>query len=172
MFQQGARLMASQDPDDWERAWEKYLTPLQEKHPDHSHAEEVNEFRQRLEAARAERKAHRPGTLSEGHWFYERAMRLRARGEEAEAQRLLSALVEVFRDDPNEQRWVKRANEELGKPVATDGKELDSLRAALERARNLEAEGKVEQAKSIRKGLAELYRGDKVAERLLKEGAE
>jgi hypothetical protein len=170
MFQRGAALMASENPEDWERAWEKFLTPLEEKHPDHAHAEEVREFRQRLDAARAERKSRRRGALSEAHWFYERAMRLRGRGEEEEAQRLLKALIEAFGDDPGEQRWVDKSKQELDKKPAPDnGKGLEALRAALKRARELEAVGKAQEAKSLRAALAELYKGDKAAEQLLGE---
>jgi serine/threonine-protein kinase len=173
LYRRGAALMASEDPDDWERAWEKFLTPLEEKHPDHAHQEEVEEFRQRLAAARAKRK---PGQatgirrISEARWFYERAMRLRERGQEAEARRMLSALVEAFRGAADERLWVRRAESALEQqPAGPDEKRLAPLREALGRARALEKEGKQAEAQALRRALAELYRDDPAAERLLKE---
>src|SRR6202041_850782 len=35
LFERGARLMASNDPDDWDTAWDKYLEPLETKYPNH-----------------------------------------------------------------------------------------------------------------------------------------
>jgi serine/threonine-protein kinase len=173
LFLRGAALMASNDLDDQERAWEKYLTPLEEKFPDHDHKDQVEEFRQRLLASREERKgqgAIGPWRVSDGRWFYERAMRLRDRGNEKEARRLLQALVEAFRDVPSEQRWVRRAEADLAKQPAERGaKEWAPLREALKRARALEAEGMVDEAKAIRRALGELYKGDAAAEKKLKE---
>jgi serine/threonine-protein kinase len=166
LFRRGAELMASADPDDWERAWDKYLTPLETRHPDHAHADEVREFRRRLlDARRLNAGAHRIG---EARWFYERALRARQRGEEAEARRLLAALVEAFRHAPGEKAWVKRAKDALAQPGgAPPGGGLDALRAALQRARALDAEGQADEAKAVRRGLAELYRGDAAAEKCL-----
>ena len=51
LFRQGARLMESSDPDDWEKAWTRYLEPLEAKFPGHAHREEVDAFKARLEEA-------------------------------------------------------------------------------------------------------------------------
>jgi serine/threonine-protein kinase len=172
LYRRGAELMASGDPDDHERAWDKYLNRLEEKFPDHAHQEEVQEFRRTLIAGRAERKAQRArakGRLSEANWFLEKALRERQRGNEEEARRLLSALAEVFRDDPAEGRWVRRAEEELEKKPVIDGREWGPLLDALKRARDLEKEGKAAQAKALRRALEELYRGDREAEKKLRE---
>jgi serine/threonine-protein kinase len=173
LFQRGAALMASKDPDDWERAWEKYFNRLEEKHPDHDHQAEVEEFRQRLLEARAARLARKtgsaPAALSEGQWFFEKARRLRASGDEAGALRLFKALIEAFRDVPDEAVWVERAEQELKKkPPAADAKKWEALREALERARQLEKNGRGDEARAVRRALAELYRGDAEAEKLLK----
>jgi serine/threonine-protein kinase len=174
LFQRGAALMASKDTDDWELAWQKYLNPLEEKHPDHAHQDEVEEFRQRLLEGRAKRQARKggngPARLPEGQWFLEKARRLRESGDEKGAGRLLKALIEAYRDVPDEAAWVARAEQELkNKPVASDGKRWESLREALERARALEKEGRRVEANAVRRALAELYRGNAEAEKMLKE---
>ena len=48
VFQRGAALMASDDPDKWDEAWRDYLQPLNEKYPDHAHKEEVEVFHRRI----------------------------------------------------------------------------------------------------------------------------
>jgi serine/threonine-protein kinase len=173
LYRRGAALMASEDPDDWERAWEKFLTPLEEKHPDHPYQEELEEFRQRLAAARAKRQRGQPANvrrISDARWFYERAMRLRERGQELEARRQLRALVAVFRDVEAEQLWVRRAETALEEQAAgRDDRRLAPLREALERSRALDEAGKKDEAQALRRNLQVLYKGDAEAERLLKD---
>ena len=41
--------MKSDQPADWRRAWNEYLTPLQERFPDNEHAEEVKAFQQKMQ---------------------------------------------------------------------------------------------------------------------------
>jgi serine/threonine-protein kinase len=173
LYRHGAALMASEDPDDWERAWEKYLIPLEEKYPDHPHVEELEKFRQRLAVARARQKRGQPAgvrRISDAHWYYEKAIRLRERGQEEEARRLLRAIVVVFGGDEGGRAWVRRAEKSLEEgPVAPDEQRLVPLREALERARILEDAGKKEEAQALRRELRVLYAGDALAERLLKE---
>jgi serine/threonine-protein kinase len=172
LYQRGAALMASKDPDDWERAWEQFLNRLEEKHPDHAYRAEVDEFRQRLLESRAQRLARKvdpaQARLPEGQWFLEKARRLRDTGDAEGARRLLRALIEAYRDVPDEAVWVARAEQELKKKPA-DPKKRESLRTALERARKLQEEGRAAEAKALREALTELYRGDAEAEKLLKE---
>src|SRR5262249_27589338 len=53
LYRRGAALMASSDPDDWDRAWTEFLEPLQTNHPDYEHHGEMDAFRQRYEARTA-----------------------------------------------------------------------------------------------------------------------
>jgi len=161
--------MDSPDPDDWEKAWTRYLDPLESKFPDHAHREEVDAFKRQLEEARAEANVDPTGRshrqLSEAQWFFERALRCRRRGDDAEARRLLEALIDAYRDIPSQRRWVRLAEQELDlrPPLRGTPKTARVLQDALERARALEKEGKADEAKAIRAGLKELYRDDKAA---------
>ncbi len=56
LYQRGSELMASEHYSDWERGWKEYLQPLNEHYPDHPYQEEVEEFRQKLQAARFARE--------------------------------------------------------------------------------------------------------------------
>ena len=173
LFREGARLMASSDPDDWEMAWSRYLDPLETKFPDHAHREDVDAFKLKLEESRADaridptRRAHRP--IPEAQWFYETALRLRRRGDDAEARRTLEALIDAYRDIPSQRRWVSLAEEELDlrPPLRGVPKTARALLEALGRAKESEKEGNPEAAKAIRRGLKELYRDDKAAMELI-----
>jgi hypothetical protein len=180
LFQRGARLMASQDPDDWERAWHDYLEPLQRKHPDNPHQAEVDAFHRKLEAHRHKRQAqHQAGlaarrgkTLSEAQWFYEEGLRLRQQGKPAAAEARWRALVTAFKDVPSESRWVELAEEKLGEArVGKEGpvRQLEPVREAVDHVRTLRAQGNKDEADAILKALRELYRGDDEAEALLIE---
>ncbi len=118
MYQRGAVLMKSDNPDDWETAWETYLGPLLAKHPDTPHRAEIEEYRRSYEAARdvrqARRTARQAGPMSEAQWFYQEGLRLRQRGEEDAAQRQWRALVRAFQDVPSEEPWVQLGREGAG----------------------------------------------------------
>jgi serine/threonine protein kinase len=174
MYQRGAILMKSNDPDDWETAWERYLGPLLAKHPDTPHRAEVEQLRHRYESVKATRQASRTarlaGPMSEAQWFYQEGLRLRQQGDEAGAQRLWRALVQAFQDVPSEGPWVQLAGKELGQgseKAATD-RQWGPVREAVRRAHELREQGKGREANAIRNALKELYRGDKQAEKILK----
>jgi hypothetical protein len=88
-------------------------------------------------------------------------MRLRRDGDEAGARRVWQALLAGFADVPAERPWVRRASKALEEeaPRKAAGPAL-SRQQALERAKQLEAEGKVDEARAIRNALAELYRDE------------
>jgi len=174
MYQRGAVLMKSEDPDDWATAWDKYLGPLLAKDPDTPHRAEVEQFRQRYESGRAARQATRAsrlaGPMSEAQWFYQEGLRLRQQGDEAGAQRVWRALMQAFKEVPSEGPWVRLAEEELAQPAEKPVKDRQwaPVREAVRRARELRQQGQGKEADAILKALAELYREDKQAAAILK----
>src|SRR5262249_52978885 len=119
LYERGAKLMASSDPEDWDKGWERYLQPLSEKYPDHPHQKEVAEFRRRMEGREAERraglKAHFAGPASEAQWFYQLGLRQRQQGDEKAARATWTKLIAAFKDVPEEAPWVRLAEKELDK---------------------------------------------------------
>jgi serine/threonine-protein kinase len=174
MYQRGAALMSSSDPADWDRAWDKYLDPLERKHPNHPYQDEVAELRQRYEEKRAERLVERAariaGPMTEAQRFFQEGLRLRQRGDEDGAQRVWAALIEAFKDVLAEQPWVRRAERERSAaraPKAAVERQWRPLREAVARARALRAENKKEEAGLIIEALRRLYRDDPVALKVL-----
>src|SRR5206468_4120784 len=75
LYEHGAALMEKDDVADWETAWDKYLTPLSRQYPDNPYQEKLQEFRQKLDDGKAERKAQRAAAagsvpVSEAQRFY------------------------------------------------------------------------------------------------------
>ncbi|HEY7314859.1 MAG TPA: serine/threonine-protein kinase [Gemmataceae bacterium] len=174
MYQRGAALMESSDPDDWQTAWDKYFAPLLAKHPDTPHRDELERFRAKCESARAARQAGRAarlaGPMSEAQWFYQEGLRLRQQGDEAGAQRVWRALAQAFKEVPSEGPWVRLAEQELAKADEKAAeRQWGPVREAVRHARELRRQGKANEADSILNALKELYRGDKQAEAILKQ---
>jgi serine/threonine-protein kinase len=176
LYRRGATLMASEDPNDWQRAWHEYFQPLQSQFPANPHREEVEEFRKKIDVWEADQRAaealHSLDRMSEGQWFYQEGLRRWQRGDEGGARNLWRALVRAFKEVPSESKWVSLAERELAK--APDQKLLverkwASVREAVKRAKELQAAGKRQQAEEILEGLKELYREDAGGQKILQE---
>jgi hypothetical protein len=168
LYEQGARLMESDDPAQWDIAWRDYFAPLNERYPDHPYQKEVEAFRRRIEAARQQQEAPK---LSEAERFFRRGERLRREGDRAGARRTWQDLAAVFTGVPSEEEWVRRAKEDLAEldKSAADPKRWDSVRAALQRAEALAKQGKLQEAEAIWHGIEELYRNDPAARAILQQ---
>jgi serine/threonine protein kinase len=128
LYKKGTALMASDDPDDWDRAWRDYLGPLQSKYPDNPYQNELAELRQQYDERVAEQNAERAAKskkgISEGQWFFEKGVRLSKSGKRDEARRVWQALSDAYSDVPVEKPWVRRAEAELAKQPADEGKSV------------------------------------------------
>jgi serine/threonine-protein kinase len=173
-YERGAKLMASSDPDDWDKGWDKYLQALDASQLGEVHQEELAEFRRRMEGREAERraglKAHFVGPPSEAQWFYELGLRQRQQGDEKAARATWKRLSAAFRDVPQEAPWVRRAEKELNEAKdATPGdRRWETLQAALERARELRKNGRADDADAILRALDDLYHDDPEALRVIR----
>jgi eukaryotic-like serine/threonine-protein kinase len=179
LFQHGEALMHSAEPDDWDRAWRDYFEPLNTRYPDHPYQEQVAAYRRQLDELEEQRQARNAvrrwhetaDKMSEAAWFYEQGWRLRQQGDAARAERVWRDLVRSFRDVPAERPWVELAEKELdgGKDPQGDPRPWGSVRKALERARQLRDQGKIDEAEEIWQGLEGLYREDAAAQPILEE---
>ncbi len=174
LFERGAKLMSSNDPEDWDKGWDKYLEPLDTKYPDNPHQNEMAVFRKRIEARNAERQAAWAARLmrpmSEAQWFYQLGLRQRQRGDEQAAQATWEQLIAAFKDVQAESPWVRLAQAELAKSgdAAQPGeRNWDSLRAALQRVQDLRDNHQDHDAEALLQALEQLYRDDAEAKKLL-----
>src|SRR5262249_5654264 len=149
---------------------------LRKRHPDFRE-EEVEGFVRKAEQARDWRResasARLSGPMSEAHWFYEKGVRLRQEGRLDEANKVWQRLIEAFGDVTAERPWVARARTELSptprKRERTGAERWAPVRKALERANQLEKEGRAAEAERIRQGLKALYADDPSARPILEE---
>lgn len=175
MYQRGAALMQSEDPGNWETAWETYLKPLLDKYPDTPHRAEVEQMRDRYESVKsvreANRAASRAGPMGEAQWFYQEGLRRQQQGDKEGARQIWKALVGAFKDVPSEEPWVRLAEQQLDKIEGKSPPERQwaSVRQALRRASQLREQGREKEATAIVNALKDLYRGDKQAEAILSE---
>jgi len=171
LFQRAEALMASSDPEDWERAKRDFLDVLAKKFPDHPHQEEVKRFEQQIAAQEAgkdaARRARGAAPMTEAQWFYQQGLRQRQQGNEEAARATWKALVQAFAEVPSEAPWVRLA--ELRLDEAPDPKrDFKPVREALKKAKELREQGKQAQADAIVKAIKELYGDDKHAKEILK----
>jgi serine/threonine-protein kinase len=176
LFEKGSALMQSDNPADWQTAWDEYLGPLEQKYPDNPHGETLAAFRKKLEAYEADRQAERTGQKaalgSEAQWFFQQGLRLRQQGDEQGARRIWRDLVNAFAEVKSEQAWVILANKELaeaGNRFPVGDRRWAAARDALNHARELRDAGKREAAEQIWKALEDLYKNDSSAAPILDE---
>jgi hypothetical protein len=128
-------LVNSEDPADWDRAWDDYLDPLSRKYPD-QYVDEVaaakNRIRDRKELQRALAEGAKPEPRSEAERGYQRGLRLAQAGDAVAARRSWQAVVIVFGSLHAEARWVElsragiKALDRSPRPVQHDRASFDA----------------------------------------------
>lgn len=176
LFEQGAALMTSENPADWDKAWNDYLSPLQRTFPDHAYQKAVEAYAQKREDHERQRRAltgvSEAGTRSAAERFYQRGLRLCQEGDVDAARQTWENLVRSFRDVDSERRWVRLSEDalrELEKRRSTSKPPDDSVQRALQQARQWRDQGQRQKAEEIWQGLEALYRDDPKAKEMLRE---
>lgn len=175
LYRKAEPLMASDNPADWERAWNEYLEPLNARFPDHAHKPEVESFRLMLDNLAAVRRL---GTRqrfstprSEAQRFFELGIARCQTGDIEGGRKTWEHLVQAFHGIESERRWVQLALLSLNQvhPPFHDVRGSVSVRSAMERARRHASEGQLKEADGIWQGLEALYQNDPAARELLDE---
>lgn len=173
IFDEGALLMKSDDPADWNRAWTEYLEPLDRRQLDPERREQHAAFRQMINDHEARRRAiPRSGdSTSEAQRFYEQGQRLAVAGDSVGARRYWQNVVRSFDGVDGEIYWVRLSKQGLADldVRAPSEHRWDSVHKALEHARQLRDDGKRQEAEAIWQGIEELYQGDSSAKEILHE---
>jgi hypothetical protein len=173
LYQAAQPLMQSEHPEDWERAWDEYLEPLQRRYPD-QYVEQLAAFRRKLQEYRELRRAliqaHNWKPASEAERAYWLGVRLVQARDVTAARRIWQALICVFEGQPAEELWVKLAQHGLSlvnqqealtaSSLPSPAAALAQLEPVLQRLRELRATGQSAQAEQLRRNLEELYRYD------------
>lgn len=113
LYQKAEPLIASQDPADWDKAWDDYLEPLSRKYPE-QYVEEVNRLRERRAVMRELAKAIEQGTRakygSDSERLYVRGVALLRLGDREGAKREWTNAIHIA--DPGD-RWAEYARQAI-----------------------------------------------------------
>jgi len=161
-----APLVASDDPADWDRAWDEYLDPLSRKYPDR-YTDDVAaakaRIRDRKELRRAVADGAKADPRSDAERGYLRGLRLAQAGEAEAARTTWRAVATAFAPVESEARWVglARAGLETLDRTPLRGPQVDRrpFEAAVAHAAALAA-GKPADAAAAFRALEELARDD------------
>jgi serine/threonine-protein kinase len=189
-FARGKAAMAKENlsSSDMQRIDEEYFQPILAKNPASPHADEIAKFRDQAALKRARERVNRArlrdfapaDDAGEPERQFLEAMRLKEkRGDPANAEERFRALQTLFRADPAAKPWIALAEEELAGAAAyaSDQERIEAkrraVRAALERARAMRAEGELEAALAEYGAMEKLYGADPdVADLVWKAGVE
>ncbi len=164
LFTQGVERMDRGSLYDMHVAWRDYFDPLDKRFPEHPYKEQLVDFRERWEAAKANR-------TSEAQRFFQAGESLKQQGKTAEAKRLWVGVIDVFQDSRPDAEWVRRAKTALCDLENADhiGERLKDARVAMKRAANLKHDGKLDDARRIWNGIVTLYQHDPAANEIVAE---
>ncbi len=164
-------LLASENPDDWQKAWTDYLEPLSRKYPD-KYRDEVREAKQRIDEQGELRRAFQTGKnarySSEAQRFYHQGLRFVQSGDYGAARRLWENLVQAYAGIEEEKRWVILAREGIqrlddqGIPAHPSGQTTlaEKVHRTAAEIQRLREAGKTKEAERLRRALEYLYRDD------------
>ena len=162
-------LMQSDNPEDWDTAWNDYLQPLQERYPN-IHQKEVAAFQQKRNDYRELRRAFAPKlrthSSDERRRIYECGLHQVEAGEERAAHSTWTELVQSYGlADPNN-RWIKLA--ELGLQ-RLDERSLQEPTVPSELRGLLDSLEEFNKRQSIVESLKQLYRDNPAALRAIEK---
>jgi hypothetical protein len=171
-------LLASDNPDDWDAALEKYLDPLARKYPDR-YKEEIALARSKVRDRRELRKALAEGAKTDprtdAERGYLRGLRLAQAGDADAARKEWTAVTVAFGAIESERRWAELARAGLavldqpGARAPRGPLDREPLRKAIEHAKELATAGKRAEAVAAFDALAALTEHDPVARKMVEE---
>jgi len=160
-------LLNSDDPADWDRAWDEYLEPLSRRYPNALVAERtaaVQHIADRRELHRALEAGAKSSFTSEAHRWYAHGLALARVGDEHAAYRVWTEMLLLFSgsENPGDERWLALARLGLaGLPqLPPETTSAGKLSAVFQRLKDLESAGRHAEAEAIRAALGDLYRDD------------
>ncbi|MFO0803326.1 MAG: serine/threonine-protein kinase [Gemmataceae bacterium] len=163
-------LIQSEDPADWDRAWDEYLEPLSRKHPDRYFDEVASaktRIRDRKELLRAVAEGAKPEPRSEGERGYMRGLRLAQAGDTTAARRSWNAVIAAFDPLGSETRWVALSRAGLAALDRTGRTDAPHDRAAFDAVIAYAKSRPESERRAIYGALEELVRDDTELQGLL-----
>ena len=172
MWAAAVPLVDSDNPADWDRAWDEYLDPLERKHPGR-YRDEVAAAKLRIRDRKDLRRALADGAKADprtdAERGYLRGLRLAQAGDAAGARQLWQAVATAFGPVESEARWVELARlglaalDQPGNHLVHPSLDRRPFDTALAEAKKLADAGKVAEADAAFRALEALCRDDAAA---------
>ena len=167
LFAKAQPLMESDDPLQWSRAEERFLSSFRERFPDSEHADEIVEFDRRLAIHRAETRLNNNERLrrppqTEAERKFGEARSFEQFGDRLSAWKKYEALVHLFTDSEEkyDRAFVELARRQIGRIKAQQDpaeSQAEFLEHQLSRAREAIKKNDPFRARKILDGILELY---------------
>ena len=165
LFAKASVIMEANDPLLWDRALSDYLLPLQQKYPQGKYAEKTQEYIDRIEMAKAEKRIEFNRRLgrepaSEAESLYIQAHRYEEFGDRVTAADKYNSLVHLLKEKVDARPYVNLARRQIASFESSGGKATDRLKLvdeALEKADKLFVDGKSLEARKVWQSLVTLY---------------
>jgi len=164
-------LMASDDPVQWRRAEEQYLSKLRARFPDTKYADEIAEFERRYAVHRAEQRIRNlelRGAMprSEIERRYLQAWRFERFGDPLSAWVTYEALVDAYPTSPraDDQAYLDLARQRIAglKNPSESGENVAAIvQQKLDQAAKLASDGNLLAARRLVRSVLELYEGNR-----------
>lgn len=169
LWAKARELMDSNDPLDWNRANEEYLSKLQKRFPDGKSAAFVTESIDKIEMKKAEDRLMNKMRLgkdptSEGERLYAQARRYELFGDRVTALEMYDSMIQVLADQGETRPFVNLARRQKAQiELASDGRpdRLKIVTEALQKADELYKNGSVVEANKIWNSIVSLYENNK-----------
>jgi hypothetical protein len=171
-------LLNSENPDDWDTAFEKYLDPLAQKYPD-QYKEEIAAARMRIHDRRELRRAISEGSKvdlrTDAQRGYLLGLRLAQAGDTGAARQTWTAVTTAFGPIESERRWVElsrvglEAIDRPGNSAPHGPLDRAPVTRAIEHAKALAAAGKQAEAKTVFDALLTLTDRDPALRKMIEE---
>lgn len=173
LFQRAAAIMEVDDQGKWDSAYDKYLVPLQKKYPKGKYADKVQQYIDKIEMAKTEKRIEFSRKLgkdpaNEAERLYVQAHKYEEFGDRVTAAEKYGSMIQLFQErseqEGSEDRpYVNLAKrqKELIERGGTNGEDrLKLVDSALERADKLFADGKALEARKLWQSIETLYSGN------------
>jgi len=167
LFAKALPLMESDSSSDWRRAEDKYLTSLLERFPDSKYADQIDEFRHRLDMHDAATRMHNNERLnravkSESERLYAEANRYERFGDRLTAWQKYEALIRLYTQskDRVDQAYVGLARRQIKQISDAKGSQegpAPFVEDRLSQAESLIKSGQLLDARRILSSIISLY---------------
>lgn len=169
LYQRGSALMESENPEDWQRGWDMYLSPLESRFPEQAHKDGMDEYRERIRRMRDRKTTDREARffqgLAESQRQFLEGIHFYQTNKLTEAKAKWQKVIDCYDGVPEALPWVQLAREALGEKLSIQAsKSVDKLPSdflsALDKIQNEIRQGKTKSAKVRFESMKELYKDD------------